>query len=192
MIPAREECFELIRKYEMLPHIVRHTRVVTDVALFIANKLNDSGQHLDIALVEAGALLHDITKTISITTGEDHAQTGYELIASLGYPEVADIVRQHVRLGPVKYDPDVVTEAELVNYADKRVKHDKVVSLKDRFTDIRKRYKNKFAGLQVPFDVIEQETQVLEKKIFSKIDISPEEINGIFSESGSGKEARFF
>lgn len=66
MIPTREECFELIRRYRMLPHIVQHSKLVAKVALLIARKLNSHGQNLDLALVEAGALLHDITKTMSI------------------------------------------------------------------------------------------------------------------------------
>jgi len=64
LIPTREQCFELIRRYQMLPHIVQHSELVTEVALLIARKLNSCGQQLDLALVEAGALLHDITKTM--------------------------------------------------------------------------------------------------------------------------------
>ena len=64
----------------MLPHIVRHSQIVTDVALLIAHELNSVGEHLDVALVEAGALLHDITKTVSIQTKENHAKTGGELL----------------------------------------------------------------------------------------------------------------
>ena len=51
MIPTREQCLDLIRRHEMLPHIVRHSELVTDVALLIARKLNSCGEHLDLALV---------------------------------------------------------------------------------------------------------------------------------------------
>ena len=165
----------------MLPHIVRHSELVTEVALLIARKLNRCGQHLDLALVEAGALLHDITKTISIETKENHAETGGELLTSLGYPVVADIVRQHICLDPGSSEHNAVTEAELVNYADKRVKHEEVVDIEERFQDVLERYVKKIPSLLARLEEVQLETQLLEQKIFSKIDISPEQIKGILS-----------
>ena len=179
MIPTRRECFELMRRYEMLPHIVRHSELVTDVALLIARKLNSCGEHLDLALVEAGALLHDITKTVCIRTKENHAQTGGELLTFLGYPAVANIVRQHIRLDPDTHDPRAVTEVELVNYADKRVKHEEVVDIGERFRDVLERYAKKLPGLQPRLEEVYLETQQLELKIFSKIDITPQELEEI-------------
>ncbi|UCD87858.1 MAG: HDIG domain-containing protein [Desulfobacterales bacterium] len=165
----------------MLPHIVRHSQLVTDVAMLIAGKLNSVGEQLDLALVEAGALLHDITKTMSIQTNENHAKTGGELLISLGYPSVANIVRQHICLDSNSFAPDAVTEAEVVNYADKRVKHEEVVDIEDRFQDVIDRYVKKLPGLQARFKQVQRETQLLEQKIFSKIDISPEQIRDILS-----------
>jgi uncharacterized protein len=165
----------------MLPHIVRHSKLVGDVALLIARELNSVGQHLDLALVEAGALLHDITKTMCIKTKENHAQTGAELLTSLGYPEVANIVRQHICLDPGSSDPNAVTEVEVINYADKRVKHEEVVDIQERFRDVLERYVKKFPGLHARFKEVQLETQLLEQKIFSKIDTSPNEINDLLS-----------
>ena len=181
MIPTREECFELIRRYGMLPHIVRHSELVTRVALLIARKLEDCGCHLNLALVEAGALLHDITKTECLETKENHAETGGELIASLGYPAVANIIRQHICLDPGSSDPEAITEAEVVNYADKRVKHEEVVDIDERFQDVWERYVEKMPGLRTRFEEVHLETRLLEQKIFSKIDISPEKVNDFVS-----------
>jgi len=183
LIPTKEQCLELIGQQKMLPHIVRHSQLVTRVAVLIARKLNGVGQELDLALVEAGALLHDITKTISIETRENHAQTGGELLTSLGYPAVGDIVRQHICLDAASFDPDAVTEAEVVNYADKRVKHEEVVDIEDRFRDVLERYVRIFPGLEGRFEQVQQETRLVEQKIFSKIDIAPEEIRDILSNS---------
>jgi putative nucleotidyltransferase with HDIG domain len=165
----------------MLPHIVRHSKLVTDVAMLIAHKLNSAGQHLDLALVEAGALLHDITKTTCIKTKENHARTGSELLTSLGYPAVANIVRQHICLDSGSSDPNAVSEVEVINYADKRVKHEEVVDIEERFRDVLNRYVKKLPGLQARFEEVQLETQLLEQKIFSQIDISPEQLNDILS-----------
>jgi uncharacterized protein len=183
LTPSRQECFELIRRYEMLPHIVRHSELVADVALLIARKLNSGGEHLDLALVEAGALLHDIAKTMCIKTNENHAQTGGELLAALGYPAVADIVRQHIRLDPHTGDPRAVTEVELVNYADKRVKHEEVVDIGERFRDVLKRYAKKLPGLEPRLKKVQLETERLEERIFSKIDITPQDLEERLSSS---------
>ncbi len=167
----------------MLPHIVRHSELVTEVALLIARKLNSFDQNLDLALVEAGALLHDIAKTSCINTNRNHAETGSQLLASLDYPAVANIVRQHICLDPRSTgpDPDVVTEAELINYADKRVKHEEVVDIEERFRDVLERYAKKIPDLQGRLEAVQVETRLVEKKIFSKINISPEQISDILS-----------
>ena len=181
MIPTREQCLKLIRRYNMLPHIIRHSELVTRVALLISRKLNSGGCNLDLALVEAGALLHDITKTVSIETKENHAETGGELIASLGYAAVADVVRQHICLDPASSDPDGISEAEVVNYADKRVKHEEVVGIEERFQDVWERYVEKVPALRVRFEEVLRETQCVEQKIFARIDISPEQVSDILS-----------
>ncbi len=184
-IPTRHQCFELMRRYEMLPHIMRHSQLVTAVALLLGRKLNGSSQDLDLCLVEAGALLHDIAKTMCIGTKENHAEAGNKLLLSLGYPAVADIVRQHIQLDPGSSDSHTVTEPELINYSDKRVKHEEVVDIEERFRDVLARYAKKLPGLGARLEAVQVETRLLEQKIFSRIDISPEQINDILSDAHS-------
>lgn len=166
----------------MLPHILRHSQLVTEVALLLGRKLNHNGQNLDLDLVEAGALLHDIAKTMCLDTHENHAVSGGALLDDLGYSAVADIVRQHICLDSNDLCADVVTEAALVNYSDKRVKHEEVVNIKERFRDVKERYLTKFPHFADRFKEVFAETQRLEVKIFSLIDISPEDINDMVTE----------
>ncbi len=179
--PTREECLELIARYEMPPHIVRHSKLVTKVALSIAIRLNRAGQHLDLALVEAGALLHDITKGASIETQENHAQTGGELLSSLGYPAVADIVRQHVSLDVDVAPSGPVGEEEVVNYADKRVKHEQIVDLAERFRDIEERYAARIPGLRYRLRAGFVRMEAIERKLFAPLNIAPEDVADILS-----------
>ncbi|MFC1591602.1 HD domain-containing protein [Thermodesulfobacteriota bacterium] len=136
-VPDRETCIRLMDTYAMRPNIRQHSFAVCAVAGGLAQALNAAGAALNIAEIEAAALLHDITKTRSLTTGENHSQTGAALLAQLGYPELARIVEQHVY-------PDsggsALTSAELVSYADKRVLHARIVSLQARFDDLMHRY----------------------------------------------------
>ncbi|MBW2599450.1 MAG: HDIG domain-containing protein [Deltaproteobacteria bacterium] len=123
-IPTRQECYYIMYKMKMMDHIVAHSLQVCRVATFLADSLEAD---LNPDLVQAAALLHDITKTRSIETHEDHAQTGKQFLISLGYPRVGDIVGQHVLLDEY-FASDSPTEADVVNYADKRVVHDKVAT----------------------------------------------------------------
>jgi HD superfamily phosphodiesterase len=109
------------------------------VALFLSKELNKKGQTIDLSLVEAASLLHDLTKTECLQTKEDHAQTGSQLLKEMGYERIGDVVAQHIRL-PKEGDPSSVSEEEIVNYADKRVMHDRIVSLEERFSDLKERY----------------------------------------------------
>jgi len=136
-IPSRAECEALMAKYAMLSNIVDHSFQVMNVALAIADNLRDD-VCIDRNAVIAGALLHDTTKTRSIQTKEKHAASGGELLRELGYPRIAEIVEQHVVLDLNPAGP--VLEKEIVYYADKRVMHDKIVTLDERVSDLLIRY----------------------------------------------------
>ncbi len=119
--PTRSECLDLMTAYQMLPHIQAHCWRVRDVALFLGEQLLAAGVALQLPLLEAGALLHDLAKTASLKNGGEHARLGAEWLTRLGYPAVAEIVREHVWLSRNPTEPWPLREVELVNYADKRV-----------------------------------------------------------------------
>lgn len=135
MIPTRKEAFRIIESCSMPVHILRHSLMVTRVALVIGNWLKSSGLSIDLALVDRASLLHDICKMDCIGTTGDHALLAKELLTERGYLRVGDVVGQHVRLESMD-----MNEAMVVNYADKRVMHDRVVSLTRRFIDLMERY----------------------------------------------------
>jgi len=74
-IPSRKECYRLIQEMEMMAHIVAHSLLVCRVALLLTDRLHAHDISLNRDLIRAGALLHDITKTRSIKTGEMHTDT---------------------------------------------------------------------------------------------------------------------
>jgi putative nucleotidyltransferase with HDIG domain len=139
-IPSPEECAELMAKYCMLPNIIAHSRQVMRVALAITDNLK-SGVSINRNLVIAAALLHDITKTRALTTREPHDQSGGELLQELGFTSIGEIVKQHVIL-PDFNPQEKLAEREIINYSDKRVMHDRIVSLGERVEDLIARYGN--------------------------------------------------
>ena len=178
-IPPKGECLDLMKRYNGMGNIIQHCIKVAEIALSISTALNRRGENLNLNVVEAAALLHDITKTRSFKTGENHADTGSRLLESMGYKEVGDIVRQHVRLDTYSVS-DSITEVEIVNYADKRVLHDQVVGLKERKAYIFEKYgkspenKNRLIGLW-------KETEKLENRIFQNLPFDPEQLPDYFT-----------
>ncbi|WP_457756094.1 HD domain-containing protein [Thermodesulfatator indicus] len=173
-IPNRERCYEILRENQVPPHIVKHCEVVTKVALYLARELNRVDEDLDLALIEAAALLHDVTKHLSLKSGEDHALSGQKLLEQLGYPEVARIVGQHVFLKPGPPGAPI-REEEVVFYADKRVKHTEIVSLKERFRDLKVRYGKTVHSL-IKIEHMESLCKLLERRLFKKLPFNPERL----------------
>ncbi len=174
MIPDREECLELMQRYGMLDNIIAHSLEVARVALFLAIALNQKGQRIDLGLVEAASLLHDIAKTECLRTKEDHARAGCRLLKEIGYDEIGEIVAQHVWLNGEGI-PSSISEVELVNYADKRVRHDQIVSLEERFFDLKDRYGGDQRAIEY-MERLEKMISGIEDKIFLMLEIQPNDL----------------
>ncbi|MCD4674428.1 MAG: HDIG domain-containing protein [Desulfobacula sp.] len=174
-IPSKTECFKLIKKMDMMDHIIDHSIMVSNIALFLCLKLKNHFPNLDIRLATSAALLHDITKTRSFDTKESHSETGGLMLTKLGYPEVGDIIRQHVILDSYGNDSPA-SEQEIVNYSDKRVLHDKVVSLNKRLEYIKLRYGTR-KEFKNRIQIMWTNTLNLEKKLFCNLDISPDQLS---------------
>jgi putative nucleotidyltransferase with HDIG domain len=159
-----------MQRFGMLPNIRKHSLLVYQVALTIDSLLISNGSRLNHHLIEAGALLHDITKTRALKTGENHSETGAQLLEQLGFSEVAIVVGQHVNLTPQENVSFSLTEAKVVNYSDKRVMHDQIVNLDERFEDIRARYGTTPEKIQ-RIRQTEKQARDLERKILSHLSI---------------------
>ena len=179
-VPSVDESYTLLKRYHVPDHIIQHSEMVCKVAVFLADKLNSHGEHLIIHEIEAGALLHDITKMEGIETRQDHAKTGKELLHKLGFKRIGEIVAEHVKLQEGRNSLPI-SEEELINYSDKRVMHARVVTLSERFTDLRSRYglKNLDTKIINRIRMLESETYELENKIFSKLNFAPEELSSL-------------
>lgn len=175
MIPTREDCLKLMTQKGMLDHIVDHSLVVAKVALFLSVRLNGKGQKLDLPLVEAAALLHDLTKTECLQTREDHALTGSRLLKEMGYQRIGEVVAEHIYLSK-PMDPSRVTEEEVVNYADKRVRHDRIVSLEERFEDLKGRYGKNEEAIEL-LEALKKTTFEVEQKIFAILKFDPNDLS---------------
>ncbi len=164
----------------MLANIRAHSLMVARIAALLAEKLREkSPQPPDFQLCVSGAFLHDIAKTPCLTDGGNHAKAGAEICRSLGFLEIAEIVAGHVVLpdfSPERYAAGIFSPGEIVYYADKRVRHDQIVSLPERLDYILDRYSGgdvrKQEGIQDNF----KECELLERQLFSRLDFAPDRL----------------
>ena len=138
-LPSREQAIELLRKNNCPPKVINHCEEVAKLALEIASKLEKKGIKVDLKLVEAGALLHDIGRSKSHAV--DHGVVGAKIAESEGLPEeVVRIIKRHVGGGITSqeaekfgwpkdvYEP-VTLEEKIVSYADKLIDQSKRVPI---------------------------------------------------------------
>ncbi|MBW1676831.1 MAG: HDIG domain-containing protein [Deltaproteobacteria bacterium] len=176
-VPSIDKCYKLLKRYHVPDHIVQHSKTVCRVAVLLAEELNEQGENLSIPEIQAAALLHDVTKMEGLNRGQDHAKTGKEFLVKIGFQKIGEIVAEHIKLQEGRNSP-LLSEEEIINYSDKRVMHTKVVSLAERFSDLRKRYgrggmdKNAMQRIST----LEHKTYNLEKRIFAKLDFTPHEL----------------
>jgi hypothetical protein len=129
---------------------------------------------LNLSLLRASCLLHDIGKYPCIVDGTGyHDVRGEQIMLEEGYPEVARIIVQHVILRSGPEAP--VGEEHVVYYSDKRVVHDEVVSLEDRFTYLLDTYA-KNAQAERGIMRMKEETLRIERGIFEFLDFGPEDL----------------
>ena len=175
-VPSREECLALMEDQGMLPNIRSHSLQVARVAQVLAVHLPASRPPLDLALLEAGALLHDIAKTECLKTKKRHTDRGAAFLEARGYPEVAEIVAQHVTLKSRPFpETDRISEVEMVHYADKRVLHEEIVDLQTRFEYLQSQYGRTSEDRKRIAALLENSLNQ-EKKIFRDLPFSPSEL----------------
>ncbi|KPA12149.1 Metal dependent phosphohydrolase [Candidatus Magnetomorum sp. HK-1] len=176
MIPTIHQCFQAMEKYQMPEHIRAHSMLVARIARLIATNLYAIGINISIEKTVSGALMHDIAKISCVQTHEDHCLKGKEICDNEGFFEISDIVNEHVVIKHTIKEGDY-NEKEIVNYADKRVLHDEIVSIQERLKDIIIRYGYKFPHidenmLQKHYNICE----LIEKKLFEKLDFLPQDV----------------
>jgi CTP:molybdopterin cytidylyltransferase MocA len=110
----------------------RHGYRVAEIAGRIGKALREAGSSVDLELIRAGAVLHDIARE-----QPQHDVAGSRVLRDMGFGRVADIVAVHSFL---EEEPEEnALEARVVYLADKYVRGDTPVSLDERYRDSARR-----------------------------------------------------
>jgi CTP:molybdopterin cytidylyltransferase MocA len=133
-IPTPEECLVLLNEtFDAGEEIIGHGQMVAKVALALGKAIQRSKTDLNLDLLVAAGLLHDLARN-----QRDHARVAMRILNSLDYPAVAEIVGVHMDI-PLE-DKKAISEKEIVFLADKLVNGTRIVDLKSRFDMVIKRY----------------------------------------------------
>ena len=134
-VPAPATCRELLARLGTPAPVVAHSEAVAAGARRLGAALRDSGVSIDVTLLEAAALLHDVARAAPA-----HAAAGAAVLDDESYPRVAAVVRHHMQLpGP---PPELPGEREVLYLADKLTVGSRAVDLDAR----RERAEALFAG----------------------------------------------
>lgn len=195
-ILAKKQKLELLREY--LPeNIVQHCIKVNRVAVFLGKQLMKKGIEIDIKTLDTASLFHDIARVIDINDfteerfkdnpkskiefwkklrenykGKNHEIAGAEILREKRMHKEADLLLKH---GYHQIDNLNTWEEKIICYSDKRVKHDKIVNLKERLEDLTARYAK--GVLNKKNQEIHQKLFKLEQEIFNNLEVKPEDIN---------------
>jgi HD superfamily phosphodiesterase len=205
-LPTKEEIEKLWGEFGLTEGIKNHIKGVTKVATFLAKKLNEKGEDINVELVEKSALLHDLARACDFKDFSanhkshdkpnesqlkiwkrlkekyfplHHSDAACEFLKER-YPELSTIVRKHKFSGIGTEDAPKTWEEKLVHYSDKRVAHDQIVTIQGRQSEALERYPEHKKHLKQSdkFSKLEE----LEKEIFSRLDFKPEDLKEVIKE----------
>lgn len=140
-IPTRTEAINLLKSYgcDKLTwykdiSVLKHSKIISKQCLKVAQRIMDSGYEVNLDLVQAGALLHDLAMPLidKEIVRCQHGFMGGKILRKLGYPEVAKITERHYGSGlskeeiiqnnlplPRKDFVPKTVEEKIVNFVDR-------------------------------------------------------------------------
>ena len=130
-IPNKQECLKILEEYKTPPHVVRHCTEVSRVAVAIGEKLNEKGYNINIPLLRAATMLHDVARV-----HDQHERVGAEYLRTLGLNEVADLVAQHTHFKDF-HPVSQIEEIDLLCLGDRTVVENQFVGIEKRMEYIQ-------------------------------------------------------
>lgn len=147
-VPGRRASAALLLSLDPPPWFLRHARAVAEVASWLARRSAQAGVPLDVRLVEAAALLHDVDKLVRVTGPDgtilDHGEGSAAWLSARGLGELAAAAAAHpvtllAETGATAALLAAPDEVRIVAYADKRAGQ-RLEPMDARFASWSRRY----------------------------------------------------
>jgi len=211
-LPTRKECLAILAEYHIPPHIVSHSKAVAKLAVFLAQRLNENGEAVDVTLLEGACLLHDLLRVHDFKESDynrfernlpeeerakwqqirakykaiPHELAAHDILKDK-YPVLALTIKRHRYMALLdEKDRPETWEEKLLYYADKRVMHDKIMPLKERLAEGHKRnvlLHGSAAQSKTNTAKVDPLIEEMEKEIFEKTGLDPLEVTAEFIDS---------
>lgn len=188
---TKTEINKFYKTYRVPKSIIAHMEKVAHVCEVLADKFTRKGVKIDKKLLIAAAFLHDAFRVCDIknfnpqsidpnATKEDieiwqelrnlYQKIGHEMAISrmlrlMDQHDLASLILKH---DFYRIDQLRTWEEKILYYADKRVDHDKIVPLKTRFVEGRKRNNDSDDNFE-KIGAIEQKILLLEKELVDEL-----------------------
>ncbi|MFA6917567.1 MAG: HD domain-containing protein [Candidatus Gracilibacteria bacterium] len=183
----RKKIAKIYKEYHVPKNVINHMKKVAHICSILADKFIKKGAKIDKDLLLNAALLHDALRVCDIKNynpckikknptkkdlrvwealREKYGKIGHEravtkILKEMGESKLANLILKH---DFYLIDKLKTLEEKILYYADKRVDHDKIVTLKKRFKEGRKR-NNKPGDNFKLIDSIEKKIFTLEKEL---------------------------
>ena len=119
-------CSDILAWAQTPAHVIRHAQAVAEAAAEIGQALVQADHPLELALINSGALLHDVLRLEPA-----HAWAGAALLEEMGRWAVAAVIKEHMDLSADALA--ALDERAVVFLADKLVRETERVSLAERY-----------------------------------------------------------
>lgn len=134
-ILSDKDCIYLLDYFNASKAIINHGKKVKEICEDLSKLINNRKNIIDVNLVNAAAILHDIKRQ-----EKKHSEVGANLLDSLGYKKIANVVRSHMKLEA--HMKNLINENTILYYGDKLVEEDQFVGLDNRFKEKLNIYKD--------------------------------------------------
>jgi hypothetical protein len=178
-IPTRSEAAAILLDLDAPATLLRHMRVVAEVAGFLAARAAARGVAVDRSLVESAALLHDLDK--ALPEGDPirrlgHGHAGAAWLVEHDHGELSPAVDSHPVMRLVTPEADrwlerSTLEERIVAYADKRAAQ-RLGPIDARF----RRWYEKHPQYREGLDAARDRAAVLERDVCDAADVDPADV----------------
>lgn len=139
--PDYTTCISLLKNEGVHENVLRHVKAVHRFSMIIGKRLIEQGHQINLPLLEAGSLLHDIGR--SKTHDISHAVVGCEIAKKLSLSsDIITIIRNHIGAGITKSEAiekglpaedffPIALEEKIVAAADNLTKGDRLQTILD-------------------------------------------------------------
>lgn len=194
-LPTEEQCLNYFDEFKVPFNIKNHCLRVRDVAVFLAERLQEKGVAVNVEFVHRIAILHDLFKVVVIDQLEPnefynvqyseeeikmwkklrekypnmHECDAAYLFFKDEFPELA----QSLKDVSSHFKENKIIEEDLAYYADWRIFNDKIVSLSERLENLKKRYPAEESYWEGRARLIRKK----EEQLFSLLNFFPKELD---------------